>query len=89
MVLANDKFTIVVISVARMLKHSLTNWVWTRSRQHAAEPLGINRLFEYEIPELEAMWVKVKAGNTVFLLCVYAIDLQIVVLIFGPNYRIV
>ena len=37
---------------------------------YAAEHLGINCLYKYEIPELEAMWVKVKTGYIVFLMCV-------------------
>ena len=37
---------------------------------YTAEHLGINHLYKYEIPELEEMWVKVKAGNNVFHLCV-------------------
>ena len=37
---------------------------------YAAEHLGITRKYEFELPYLEAMWVKVKAGNNVFLICV-------------------
>ena len=37
---------------------------------YAAEHLCIHRLYEYEIPELDTMWVKVKADNNVFFLCV-------------------
>ena len=38
---------------------------------YAAEHLGINHLYAYKITELEVMWVNVKAGNNVFLLCVW------------------
>ena len=32
--------------------------------------LGVTRVYEYEIPGLESLWVKIKAGNNIFLLCV-------------------
>ena len=37
---------------------------------YAANFLGVMRMAEFEIPELEAMWVKVKAGNDIALICV-------------------
>ena len=36
---------------------------------YVADHIGAIRLIEYEIPDLEAMWIKVKAGNNVLLLC--------------------
>ena len=37
---------------------------------YAANYLGLTRMTELEVPELEAMWVKVKAGNNIVLLCI-------------------
>ena len=35
-----------------------------------ANHLGATRIYDYEIPGLEALWMKIKAGNNLFLMCV-------------------
>ena len=35
-----------------------------------ANHIGASRIFEYEIPDLEALWLKIKAGQNVLLLCI-------------------
>ena len=37
---------------------------------YIANHLGITQQFNFEIPQLEALWVKVKAGNNIVLICV-------------------
>ncbi len=37
---------------------------------YAANHIGASRIFDYDIPDLEAMWVKIKAGNNILLICV-------------------
>ena len=37
---------------------------------YAAEYIAISRIYDFEIPMLEAMWVQVKVGKNVFHLCV-------------------
>lgn len=37
---------------------------------YAVEHLSVERQYDYELPDLEAMWVKVKAGHNVIHLCI-------------------
>ena len=37
---------------------------------YAAEHLSAERIYNAEIPQLEAMWVKIKAGNNIIFICV-------------------
>ena len=37
---------------------------------YVANHLGVTRIYDYEIPNLEALWVKIKAGNNTVLICV-------------------
>ena len=37
---------------------------------YVADHLGASRVIRYEIPDLEALWLKIKAGHNVLLLCI-------------------
>ena len=37
---------------------------------YVADHLGCTRMIDFELPDLEALWVKIKAGNNSLLLCV-------------------
>ena len=37
---------------------------------YVASHLGVTRVYDYEIPNLEALWVKIKAGTNTILICV-------------------
>ena len=43
---------------------------WGGVALYAAEHISATRVYDYEIPDLEALWVKVKAGSNTLMVCV-------------------
>ena len=50
-------------------KDRATGEMWGGVAVYAAEYISITRIYEYEIPDLEAMWVKLQVGKNTVNLC--------------------